>query len=447
MTHLLDENSALATKSELDIFSVPPTQVAVESNVWTAIHPTNAIAEDTEGPFTFIIPRDPEYLDLNTTWLIMRLSIRKGDGTAIAIQGEGNAARYEAAPINNIGSTLWKTVKIFFNSRLVYDSGAAYAYRCHIEDTLNYPPSIKEGILQAAGYYHDDPGQLNLATNAGYIERGKMANASRIFEIMAPLHADCFSHDRLLLNNMEIRLELYRNNNRFAIDALGMALPRVGYQGSLKVHSLRWLVRKVTLAPSVNLALEHRLSTQAARYPIRRVDTRSYHLPDGITSVHQLQIGQGQLPRRVVLGMVRSEAFDGSYQASALEFSAFQLKTIQLYVAGVAIPRVPLECDFEAKHYAQAYVGMFDNLNTGLDDRGNGISYKDFGGGYALFVFNLTSDNSEVWHLVREGTVTVNIRFGTPIATGGGIKLLVYSEMENLMLINKFRETYFDFSH
>ena len=64
-----------------------------------------------------------------------------------------------------------------------------------------------------------------------------------------------------------------------------------------------------------------------------------------------------------------------------------------------------------------------------------------------MFVFNLTSDNSEVWHLVREGSVTVNMRFGAPIGTGGGIKLLVYSEMENLMLINKFRETYFDFSH
>ncbi len=451
MSFLIDHGLQLASKSECDLFSLPPTQVVIDSSVWVPLYPKNAIDADSEGPFEFTLERDFEYLDLSTSWMHIQLSITKADGTAITDQRTGSGdppvltgfPRWEAAPINNIGSSLFRTLKVYFNSRLVYDSGPNYAYRCQIEDTLNYSPLMKDTMLQAAGYFTDQHTLFNNHMNGSYQKRGKMADNSRQFDILAPLHADCFSHDRLLPSQMQVRLEAYKNPNRFIIHSLGA--PAGTEQYKLKIHHMSWLVRKVALAPSMSNTLEARMTKQPARYPIRRVSCRTFHIDAATTTVRQLQLSMGQLPRRIVLGMVEAAAFQGNYKRNPFQFQHNQVNRMQLIAGGVPIPRNPLECDFANDRYARAYVSLFDNLNTGLEDAGNGITYAAFANGYALFAFDLTSDQSETWHLIREGTVTLDMDFATPIPAGG-VKLIVYYELENLMMITKNRETYFDFS-
>ncbi len=451
MSFLIDHGSQLASKSECDLFSLPPTQVVVDSSVWVPIYPKNAFDGDSEGPFEFTLERDFEYLDLSTSWMHMQLSVTKADGTPIADQNVPTGdppqvkghPKYEAAPINNIGSSLFRTLKIYFNSRLVYDSGPNYAYRCHVEDTLNYSTMIKDTMLQAAGYFSDEHTLFNNHLNDSYLKRGKMANDSRHFDILAPLHADCFSHDRLLPSQMQVRLEAYKNPNRFIIQALG--IPDGAEQYKLKIHHMSWLIRKVALAPSMSNTLETKMSKQPARYPIRRVSCRTFHIDQNTNTVRQLQLSMGQLPRRIVLGMVEAAAFQGNYKRHPFEFKHNEVNRIQLIAGGVPTPHNPLECDFANNRYAQAYVSLFNNLNTGLEDAGNGITYSAFANGYGLFAFDLTSDQSETWHLIREGTVTLDMDFTEPVPTGG-VKLIVYYELENLMMITKNRETYFDFS-
>ncbi len=451
MSYLIDHASQLASKSELDLFSLPPTQVVIDSSVWVPIYPKNAIDADSEGPYEFTLERDFEYLDLSTSWIHMQLSVTRNSGDAIedlnVATGDPPVIRgmpkYEAAPINNIGSSFFRALKVYFNSRLVYDSGPTYAYRCYIEDTLNYSPLMKDTMLQAAGYFTEEHTLFNSHLNGSYQKRGKMAHASRHFDILAPLHADCFSHDRLLPSQMQVRLEAYKNPNRFTLLSLGDANATDEYK--LKIHHISWLVRKVALAPSMANTLEARLSKQPARYPIRRVSCRTFHIDQNTNTVRQLQLSMGQLPRRIVLGMVEAAAFQGNYKRNPLEFKHNELSRLQLTAGGVPIPRNPLECDFANNRYARAYVSLFNNLNTGLEDTGNGISYAGFANGYGLFAFDLTSDQSETWHLIREGTVTLDADFATPVPQGG-LKLIVYYEMENLMMITKNRETFFDFS-
>ncbi|MCP4052475.1 MAG: hypothetical protein GY739_05280, partial [Mesoflavibacter sp.] len=113
MSYLIDHASQLASKSELDLFSLPPTQVVIDSSVWVPIYPKNAIDADSEGPYEFTLERDFEYLDLSTSWIHMQLSVTRNSGDAIedlnVATGDPPVVRgmpkYEVAQINNIGSS------------------------------------------------------------------------------------------------------------------------------------------------------------------------------------------------------------------------------------------------------------------------------------------------------------------------------------------------------
>jgi hypothetical protein len=66
-------------KSELDLFSLPPTQVSVESGITVNIQPHPNIAE---GPIQFDIPADVKYyLDTSQTLLKIKCNIIKQGGT------------------------------------------------------------------------------------------------------------------------------------------------------------------------------------------------------------------------------------------------------------------------------------------------------------------------------------------------------------------------------
>jgi hypothetical protein len=464
-TKLIDPSSHRATKSELDLFSVrymdsrgvpgiplqtlqtPPTVVAIDSANWVPIQPTVAISADSQGPYLFQVHRDFEFLDMSASYIHMRLRIVKANGGDIGLEDVADlgltsvATPYEAAPIPNIGGSFFRTLRIWFNSKIVYDSGPNYAYRSYIEDTLNYTTLTKDTMLEAAGYYRDKGTAMNTIANESYQKRGAMAANSRVFDIIAPIHADCFSHDRLLPNNLEVRLEAYKNSDNFLIQTCAETPGKYAFE----VDSMTWMVRKVAVLDSISVALERKLATQPARYPIRRVSCRTFHLDGGRRSIAQLQLSNGQLPRRVVLCMVKSGAYNGDFKLTPFNFEHFTLNRIQLVAGGVPMPRLPLELDFVNKRYVQAYMSLFANLNTGFADTSNGVTYADFANGYTFLVFDLTPDSSDDWHCLREGSITLDMSFDQDLPKGG-VTLMAYFETDNLLMIDRHRQPYFNYA-
>ena len=77
---LLHRMSEECIKSELDLFTVPLTQTAIEKNTYVEIPPLSAISDT--GPLEFFIAGHGEdYTDLNNTLLYLRLKITKPDGS------------------------------------------------------------------------------------------------------------------------------------------------------------------------------------------------------------------------------------------------------------------------------------------------------------------------------------------------------------------------------
>ena len=79
----IHDQSCECTKSELDIFAVPPTQTSVESGGWVEYNPIATISQGTPIEFS-INGSGQDYLDLANTLLYVKAQIVDAAGTAIA---------------------------------------------------------------------------------------------------------------------------------------------------------------------------------------------------------------------------------------------------------------------------------------------------------------------------------------------------------------------------
>ncbi len=136
MAKIVHHDSMVAAKSELDFFSIPPTQVSVKEGFWSQ-HNLDKAATDT-GPFRIELPRDNFYYDLSKNYLQMTLQITNTDGTVIENTDT-------VGTINLLGKTFLERVIVKIQGKEVFNSGSLYAYQAYIETLLNYGEEAKMG--------------------------------------------------------------------------------------------------------------------------------------------------------------------------------------------------------------------------------------------------------------------------------------------------------------
>ena len=105
-------------KSELELFTLPPTQVAVESGVWDTIQPISGYEKNPVVEFK--IPGDSvHYLDLSQTELYVRVKISNILNTETDFMYSKSTNGF---PVNNFLHSLFQDVTVRFNSTIVEQS-------------------------------------------------------------------------------------------------------------------------------------------------------------------------------------------------------------------------------------------------------------------------------------------------------------------------------------
>ena len=75
-------HSCECAKSELDLFTVPPTQTSIESGGWVEYNPISSISDGV--PLEFVVGGSgQDYIDLANTQLYVRAEIVQANGAAI----------------------------------------------------------------------------------------------------------------------------------------------------------------------------------------------------------------------------------------------------------------------------------------------------------------------------------------------------------------------------
>ena len=248
----MHSKSEECTKTELDLFSVPPTQVSLEKGLWIDHQPVSSVSDG--GPITFLSPGTEDYVDLAKTILVVRAKVTKANGNDLD-------ANEKVGIVNNFLHSLFKQIDVFLKEKQVTQATGTYAYRAYLETLLNYGPAAKQSQLTAAMFYKDTTGKMDTAdptlaaahanTNQGLRKRCEFSHESGIIEMAGPIFCDVFRSERLLLSFVDLKIILNRNINEFCLMA---SEADVDYRVKLTEAYLK--IRKMKVSPSICIAHE-----------------------------------------------------------------------------------------------------------------------------------------------------------------------------------------------
>lgn len=436
-------HSTPCLKSELDLFTVPSTQVAVEKGQWIDHQPISIIS--SSSPIEFQIVGTENYLDLAKTMMFLKVKITKADGTDL---GDDE----KTAPVNLFLQSLFKQVDVYLNGILITQSTGTYSYKSIMETLLNYGPAAKKSLLTGELYYKDTAGAMdetdctNAGSSNGLKTRYKFTKKSYTVDLWGPIHCDMLFSERLLLNHVNVTIKLTPNSPSFALMS-GETTPN--YKIVIQNAVLKMRAVKV----STNLQLHHLNELKkgiSAKYPIRRVDCKTYTIPRGNPSLHKGDLFNGSVPKRIVLGMVDSDAFNGSYTKNPFRFKLYGANTIKLNVDGEMIPFQPINLKLaraSETNFMEAYQTLFSGTGRLFADSGIDIERSEYNRGYSLLAFDLTPDlcsSSAHFNQKQKGNVSLEIQFTTGLPNA--INLIVFAEFESVVEIDYSRHVTFDYS-
>ena len=105
-------------------------------------------------------------------------------------------------------------------------------------------------------------------------------------------------------------------------------------EGKVKIEDVALFVNKVKADPSVQLDHIHGLERMSAKYPLCRVETKVFSIPKHNMMANQENSFLGQLPNRMVIGMVENTAFNWDKDKNLYTFKHFDVNYLALHVDG-----------------------------------------------------------------------------------------------------------------
>ena len=442
---LLDRESPALGKPELDLFSVPPTQVRVEDSFFTEVLPQTTVT--AEGPWTFCVPASQFMTDLSRQYMFVRLKILQANGANMQTPADGHAHHY-CGPVNLLGKTLFAQLQLYLNGKMVYDTADTYSYIAYLSTVLQYGREVKDNQLAAAGFEKDQPLQHidALQQNTGWTARAARYAQSALVELMAPLDFPLAQQERYLPSEMEVKVVLHRHKNAFLLLSAD-----AGVEYKLAVDDIRWMVRQVEVTPALEMTIRSTMQRQLAKYPVRRMQLRTLLINAGSQHTPANNLWTGQLPRRVVIGMISEDAFNGSYQLSPFNFQNFDLRRAWITANGETYPKRgrPLHMHFGDNKYTQMFIQFYEAIGLGSGkNRSLALAPADLKQGHCLVVVDLradTGDEDSSWETVRNGTTSVHLELGV-VAPGNGVRVICLGEFDSLMTVDGNRNVYSDFA-
>ena len=454
---MIHEHSAECSLSPLEWFCIPPTQTAVEKTYGVDYQPLTSIRDG--APIEFYIPASTEeYLDLKNTRLHVTCRIIKRTGAECADTDI-------VAPVNDLFNSLWSNVELFLNDRLISHSNNTHGYTSMVshlihdsEESLSSERSMRliykdtAGSMNAiaanvpnfnkliAGFHlKADGAAIDPPGNNGLHSRYLHTRQSHEVMLTGGLRVDLFEQSRYLANGISMKLRLHRQKDDFLLMAAANTF-------KIQVTEAFLTVRKVKVSPGVQLGHTDTLMKGPAKFPIARKECKVLAIPAGFQSFVKDNIFLGQLPKRLVVGMVHNEGFAGAVGRNPYNFEHFNVSYMQLYTDGEPVLSKPLKLNVGEEKYIDAFETLYNSFDKLNGEKSSIIKREDWSRGYSLFSFDLTPDYDDDDHypLNRHGNLRLEMNFGTTLPHT--INIIVYAEFDNIIEINNNRNIQFDYT-
>ena len=455
---LVHEQSCDCLKSELELFSVAPTQTCIESGCFRKYYPITTL--DQGGPIEFkITGGSDKYIDVNNIILYTKCRIMYQEKDTIPAEVASGTnkifnANAKVCPINYFHATQFKNVEVYLNGKSITPSDNLYPYRAYFETLLSHGTDSKKNQLKM-GLFCKDTNTIDnnfeefettfvdvnkKTANMGNRWRFEVTKFSRVFEMVGRIHCDLFSQNKMIPGNCALRIRLQRADPKFSLVAKSTTK-----KYEVSIDSACLYVRQEQISPSVLHAHELALQKGRFKFPMRKIQMKFYTKSSGQQDISENNLIEGTLPRKVIIGLVKSQAFHGSYQSSPFNFAHFDVDEVALRVDGRPLPFDCLKMNYSNKQCLLGYLSLMQASNRIFHDSDLGICpMSDYMNGNALYGFDLTPDlsNDGYFQLTREGKLSLDIKLAN--SSTDSITIVCYFEFDGLLTMDENRTVYYD---
>ena len=175
-------------------------------------------------------------------------------------------------------------------------------------------------------------------------------------------------------------------------------------------------------------------------YPFSRTDIRTFNIAEGNFGINLEDMWQGEVPSRLVVGMVRSQAYNGDYNLNPYHFEHFDVSNIGFFVNGESTPRPSFKLDVGNGIYLQGLNSLYKITGKTMENSDIGITRDTYRQGYTLIGFDVDPTTSPDFRYVgkpREGHTKLEIRFKNGLPAP--VTVILYATFPEIMTIDQAR--------
>ena len=441
------KDSMECAKSELDLFSVPPTNTAIEEGHWDNIQPHPNFDQSPVVRFD-ITGTNFHYVDLAATELHVKFQIVV-DKHAKDLKSH----KEKMGLANNFLHSMFEQCQVYLNNVAVENTNKCYGYRAYLENLLCYNNDAKTNLLRGDFFFPEskkssvfgDANELpTLTKKYACADDEKPVE----YEAYGKIHCDIFNINKYMLNNIDIKLVFSRSADDFCL------FGDKGLKGNVSIRDTFLRIRRVKISNAVMLAHAMALEQTTAKYPIKRVLLKPFVIPNSSDVFTISGIHFGIMPTRVVVGFVKPSAYGGTIEEDPFYFHHIGVTYINLKVASRSIPYAQrIRTSYYKNNYTQGYLTLHKNIR----EASNGITYENYKIGNTLYAFDLTPDlcSADHFNLLKDGSLDLDVHLEKDpkalpnpalVTSGaGGYTAMFYLEFDNIIEITKERQVLVDY--
>ena len=393
----------------------------------------------------FLVPALDDYVDLSRSYFTLELTVKRNNGANLD-------AANKLWVTNNLAHTIIKQITMRLNGTLISPQTDTYPYKSYFETLLNYNREHGDTLLKPKRWFTalDHPAQWtanNTDTTCNYGQghtdyRGLSANhkkalATSIAEtsnylygkthtMMFQPHLEAFHAGKVLVPQVEIRMRFYFSSPDFFLK--GVAIHGRLSEDDMKI---RFHLCQLRLHSDVynSLSEERHDEREIASYPTVRSEIRTFSTQGTQAGFEANNLFQGRIPDRLIVGLVRNEAFNGNVAFNPFSFQKFGVSSIKKIVKGEEHPYETLQLIHNSGDKDLAGYFRFLQANGDWCKKQSGMVQKDDWGqnkNCTLFMFDNVAHgcaDSNMLNPKQSGDLQLVIEFGA--ASGVTITIII----------------------
>jgi len=438
-------NSSKVYPDNLNLFSVPSTNVGVVSSDYLTIYPSNSLSLDSSSPLTFAYTgTNVHYLDLSSSYIYLEGQILNADGTNL--DATANVTFNE-----DIASNIFESAELTVNSFPVYRSTNLYPYYCHYNTLLSYGEGAKSSLLTASLFYPDDKVDIYDSSNKGFVTRKKLSDASAKFDFIRRVNISLFDQTRPLYPDTDFvitfriapdkQLLVGSRPSSSSSSTTGVTPASDEFPYKLAITKAMLFLRKMII--NENIVKQHKLLLQQNKrliYPCKHMDIKSFAIAANTTEFTSEILYNNTIPQFLVFGLVSLKAYYGDLGLSPFTFLGNDMESVSVLVDGESSSYKTISFGSSGKNFALGYYSLFQTLPR--EFTGNGIKREMYESKHLVVFELLPSKIPKCLSANKKGQIKVALKFHKP--TSSALLCVVGTLFDSIVEIAADKSVYVD---